>query len=146
MRNSLAIDPSGWLWDSFTGFFDQLWRHMVDFFEHQIIDLASSFGFLYITPAALSYKNPLVLAGAQWSLMAMDGLVAVFLVIAGYQVIISRYLGGEQPSLMGMALRVMLWAVAANLGFFVFLPQIIELVNTLSLSFVGWMMHPSART
>jgi len=47
---------------------------------------------------------------------------------------------------MGMALRVMLWAVAANLGFFVFLPQIIELVNTLSLSFVGWMMHPSART
>lgn len=144
LRNALAIDPSGWLWNGFTSFFDQLWRHIVDFFEHQIIDLASSFGFLYITPAALSYKNPLVLSGAQWSLMAMDGLVALLLVVAGYQVILSRYLGSEQPSLMGMALRVTLWAVAANVGFFVFLPQIIELVNTLSLSFVGWMMHQAA--
>ena len=141
LSNPFAINPSQWIWDGITGFFDQLWRQMVDFFEHQIIDLASSFGFLYITPAALSYKNAMVLAGAQWSLMAMDGLVALFLVVAGYQVLVSRYLGSEQTSLMGAALRVVLAAVAANLGFFVFLPQIIELTNTMSLSFLGWMMQ-----
>ena len=144
MSNPFAINPSQWLWDGITGFFDQLWRQVVDFFEHQIIDLASSFGFLYITPAALSYKNAMVLAGAQWSLMAMDGLVALFLVVAGYQVLVSRYLGSEQTSLVGVALRVVLRAVAANLGFFVFLPQIIELTNTMSLSFLGWMMQQAA--
>src|SRR5579872_7447916 len=89
LSNPFSINPSQWLWDGITGFFDQLWRQVVDFFQHQIIDLASSYGFLYITPAALSYKNPMVLAGAEWSLMAMDGLVALFLVMAGYQVIIS---------------------------------------------------------
>ena len=112
--------------------------------EHQIIDLASSFGFLISHLRLSLYKNAMVLAGAQWSLMAMDGLVALFLVVAGYQVVVSRYLGSEQTSLVGVALRVVLSAVAANLGFFVFLPQIIELTNTMSLSFLGWMMQQAA--
>ncbi len=139
--NPFAINPSQWFWEGITGFFDQLWRQVVDFFEHQIIDLASSFGFLYITPAVLSYKNAMVLAGAQWSLMAMDGLVALFLVVAGYQIIVSHYLGSGQTSFIGVTLRVVLSAVAANLGFFVFLPQIVELANTMSLSFLGWMIQ-----
>ena len=31
MSNPFAINPSQWLWDGITGFFDQLWRQVVDF-------------------------------------------------------------------------------------------------------------------
>src|SRR5690348_948604 len=67
----LNIDPGKWLWDGIGGFFQRFFQAAIDFFQKQIIDWASSFGFLYITPAILSYKNPMVLAGVEWSLTAL---------------------------------------------------------------------------
>ncbi|WP_201381904.1 hypothetical protein [Ktedonobacter sp. SOSP1-52] len=58
-------NPGEWLWQGLTYVWNQFWRTAVDFFQKQIIDWASSFGFMYVTPADLSYKNPMILAGSQ---------------------------------------------------------------------------------
>lgn len=136
--------PAQWVWDGITGFWDQLWKQIVDFFQHQIIDWASSWGFMYITPAVLSYKNPVVLAGAYGSLGALDGFVALLLVVGGYQYALNRHLDLEEGSLLGAALRVVIAAVVANIGFFILLPDIVELSNTMSMGMLGVLMHASA--
>jgi hypothetical protein len=140
----ISLDPGKWIWDGITGFWDKLWKQIVDFFQHQIIDWASSLGFMYITPAVLSYKNPIVLAGVLGSLGALDGFVALLLVVGGYQYALNRYLDLEAGSLLGAALRVALAAVVANIGFFVLLPNIIELSNTMSMGMLGVLIRASA--
>jgi hypothetical protein len=140
----VALNPGNWIWDGITGFWDRLWKQIIDFFQKQIIDWASGFGFIYITPAALSYKNPMVEAGAAWSLSALNGLVALFLVIAGYQVALHHYLDMEQKTLMAAVLRIVLATVVANLGWFFFLPLVVELSNLMSMSILGGMMHAAA--
>src|SRR5262249_44465289 len=137
------LNPVDWIWNGITGFWDKLWQQIVDFFQHQIIDWASSFGFIWITPAVLTYKNPMVLAGAKWSLAAMDGFVAVLLVISGYQVIMHRYLDMPSQTLMGSTLKVVLAAVVANVAFILLLPTIIELSNTMSMGIMGAMGQAS---
>ena len=137
------LNPADWVWNGITGFWNKLWQQIVDFFQHQIIDWASSLGFVYITPAALSYKNPMVLAGANWSLTAMDGFVAVLLVISGYQVSMHRYLDLPAHTIMCAALKVLLAAVAANVGFLILLPNIIELSNTMSMGIMGALLQAS---
>ncbi len=142
MFPSLGLpDPAQWLWDGITGFFNRFFQMILEFFQKQVLDWASSFGFLYLTPAALTYKNPMVLAGAQWALTALNGLVALLLVVAGYQVMSYRALDLQEQSVLGAVMRIAFGALAANLGFFFFLPQLIELCNLASMSFLGEIMH-----
>jgi hypothetical protein len=141
---SLSLDPGTWVRQALLDFWDYLWKQIVLFLQ-QIIDWCSTLGFIWITPAALSYKNPMVLAGANWALGALDGYVALLLVMGGYQILFNHSLGEEQrSSLMGVALRTALAAVAAHLGFFLFLPSIIELSNTASWSIMGALRDASA--
>ncbi|GHO63891.1 hypothetical protein KSC_027830 [Ktedonobacter sp. SOSP1-52] len=74
----------------------------------------------------------------------MNGLVALLLIFAGYQVMMYRYLDLQEKSLMGSVARILAAAIAANLGFYFILPQLIELCNFISMSFLGWILGRSA--
>jgi hypothetical protein len=142
---SPIIDPVKWVTDAITGFWDNLWRQVVDFFQHQIIDWVNSLGFIWMTPAALSYKNPMVLSGAAWTLLALDGYIALLLVIGGSQVLLNRSLGlEERESVLAVAMRVILTALVANTGFFLFLPSMVELSNSLGMGIMGALMSAAS--
>lgn len=129
-------------WSILTSIWDHIWQGAVEVF-HQFLDWASSFGFLWITPAALSYRNPVVLSGANWTLGAMDGFVVFLLVTNAYHSLVGYYLGVSVATVMQGLLRVVIAAVAANLGFFVLLPQMVELSNAMSIGLLGALMHAS---
>ncbi len=142
-NTSLSLDPAKWVTDALTGFWDNLWRKMAGFFQ-QLIDWANDFGFIWITPSALSYKNPMVLAGAAWAVGALDSYIALLLVIGGYQVLLNRSLGLEdRSSILGVAMRVIFMAVIANTGFFLLLPSIVELSNNLGMGIMGTLWSAS---
>jgi hypothetical protein len=137
----ISIDPAKWVTDAILGFWDNLWRQTVDFFQHQIIDWVNSLGFIWMTPAALSYKNPMVLSGASWALAALDGYIALLLVIGGSQVLLNRSLGlEERSSVLAVAMRVILTALVANTGFFLFLPEMVELSNSLGMGIMAALL------
>jgi hypothetical protein len=142
---NISINPVKWVTDAITGFWDNLWRQTVDFFQHQIIDWVNSLGFIWMTPAVLSYKNPMVLSGAAWSLAALDGYIALLLVIGGSQVLLNRSLGlEERSSVLAVAMRVILTALVANTGFFLFLPSMVELSNSLGMGIMAALLKASA--
>jgi hypothetical protein len=138
-------DPVQWMIDGMTGLWDYLWKQVVTFIQVQIIDYCNDFGFIWITPAALSYKNPLVQAGAAWAMTALDGYVALLLVLGGYQALINQSLGlEERSSALSAALRVLFTALIANTGFFLLLPSIVELSNSMSMGImVTMLLHAS---
>jgi hypothetical protein len=110
---------------------------LIDFVKTQFLDWASSFGFVYITPAALSYKLLTIKNASAWSIGVVDGAIALILVIGGYQVIMRHHLGLPTGWVMEQLSHLALTAVIANVGFFYVLPQLIELNNSLCISL--WM-------
>jgi hypothetical protein len=123
------------LWNGFV-------QGIIDLF-HQFLGWISTFGFVWITPAALSYQNPVILAGSTWTLGAMNGFVAFLLVVTAYQSMVGNYLDVSTGTIVGGALRVILATVAADLGFVFLLPQVIELSNTMSLGVLS-ALFPSS--
>jgi hypothetical protein len=110
---------------------------LIDFVKTQFIDWASSFGFVSITPAALSYKLLTIKNASAWSIGVVDGAIALILVIGGYQVIMRHHLGLPTGWVMEQLSHLALTAIIANVGFFSVLPQLIELNNSLCISL--WM-------
>jgi hypothetical protein len=112
-------------------------RDLIAEFCHQFLDWASAYGFVYITPAALSYRNPIILAGAGWSLTAIDGFIAFLLILNAYQFMLHKALGLPSMTLLSTTMPVVIAAIAANIGFLQLLPSVVELSNTMSLSITG---------
>ncbi len=110
---------------------------LIDFVKTQFLDWASSFGFVYITPAALSYKLLTIKNASAWSIGVVDGAIALILVIGGYQVILRHHLGLPTGWVLELLSHLALTAIIANVGFFYVLPQLIELNNSLCISL--WM-------
>ena len=119
----------------------QLWTSSVqgitDFVKNQFLDWASTFGFMYITPAALTYKLSTIQLAGHWSVGLLDGIISLILVVGGYNVVMRHHLGLPASGLLEWLPRLALAAVIANLGFFFVLPQLIELNNTMCISL--WM-------
>src|SRR5258708_1559701 len=121
------------IWNGIGGYF----RDLIAEFCHQFLDWASAYGFVYIAPATLSYRNPIVLAGAGWSLTAINGFVAFLLILNAYQFLMHKMLGQSSLTLLSTTMPPVIAAIAANIGFLQLLPSIVELSNTMSLSITG---------
>jgi hypothetical protein len=128
-----ALDPASTLNTLLTsglqGFFDEV--------KTQFIDWASSFGFLYITPAALTYKLLTIQNASRWVISILDGAVALLLVLGGYNVIMRHQLDLPASELLEVLPRLALVTLVANVGFFYVLPQLIELNNSMCIGV--WM-------
>ncbi len=140
-NDKTSLDPATWVTNAVIGLWDNLWKQIVTFIQTQVIDWCKDFGFIWITPAALSYKNAMVLSGAQWAVGALDGYIALLLVLGGYQLLMNRSLGlSERASVLGIAMRVIFAALIANTAFFLLLPSIVELSNSMSVSILAVMI------
>ncbi len=105
--------------------------------KSQFLDWASSFGFVYITPAALTYKLLTIQNAGKWVISILDGVVALILMIGGYNVVMRHHLGLASSGLLELLPRLALTTIIANVGFFAVLPQLIELNNSMCVSL--WM-------
>lgn len=104
----------------------------------------SSLNFLTQTPVDGGdglFQNALVLQLVRWAIGAVDAAVALFLVIGGYNIMISRHIGVRSDEIMEVLTRLVLAVLAANLGL-PFVRLFIELENALCLDVV----HLAGRT
>lgn len=100
-------------------------------FLNGVIDWASSFGFLWITPKILTYGQAAVVNLHTWVIGIMDGAVVLVLMVAGY-----LYLLGREHHLRDLLLRLALATITANFSLF-FITQVIELHNALCVGLQG---------
>ncbi len=90
----------------------------------------NSLNFITQTPPAGTYANATVMQFTTWSLSVVDAAVAVFVVIAGYNLMIARQIGASYQGIMEFLPRIALAVLAANLSLF-FIRFFIDLENAL---------------
>ncbi len=86
--------------------------------------------FLSQTPPAATYQNAVVRQFTDWCIGVVDAAVAVFIVIAGYNLMMARQIGASSYGLMEFLPRLALAVLAANLSLF-FIQFFIDLENAL---------------
>jgi hypothetical protein len=90
----------------------------------------NSLNFITQTPPAGTYQNATVMQFTTWSIGVVDAAVAVFIVIAGYNLMIARQIGASYHGVMEFLPRIALAVLAANLSLF-FIRFFIDLENAL---------------
>jgi hypothetical protein len=95
----------------------------------------NSLNFITQTPPAATYQNAAVIQFTSWSLSVVDAAVAIFIVIAGYNIMIARQIGADYHDVMEFLPRLVLAVLAANFSLF-FVQMFIDLVNALNLGVI----------
>ncbi len=95
----------------------------------------SSLNFITQTPPDGTYLNPTVIQFTTWSIGVMNAAVAIFIIIAGYNIMIARQIGAETYELMEFLPRLALAVLAANFSLF-FIRLFIDLENALNLDVI----------
>jgi hypothetical protein len=131
-----ALDALSGIWTGFYHWAGQTIQYVEDW-------ATETLGFLWVTPAALTYKNGIVQEGVGWMLGLMDGLITLLLVLGGYQCLIRTVLGEPRQEIMAFLFRVIIAAVVANFGTLYVIPQLIELNNTLCAGSFQVFLHTS---
>jgi len=90
----------------------------------------NSLNFITQTPPVGTYANATVMQFTTWSIGVVDAAVAVFIVIAGYNLMIARQIGANYHGIMEFLPRIALAVLAANLSLF-FIRFFIDLENAL---------------
>jgi len=96
----------------------------------------SSLNVITQTPAAGTYQNATVMQFTTWSISVVNAAVAVFIVIAGYNIMIARQIGADYNELMEFLPRLALAVLAANFSLF-FIRLFIDLENALNLDVIS---------
>jgi hypothetical protein len=96
----------------------------------------SSLNFITQTPAAGTYQNATVMQFTTWSISVVNAAVAVFIIIAGYNIMIARQIGADHYELMEFLPRLALAVLAANFSLF-FIRLFIDLENALNLDVIS---------
>ena len=96
----------------------------------------SPLNFITQTPPAGTYQNATVMQFTTWSISVVNAAVAIFIVIAGYNIMIARQIGSEYYALMEFLPRLALAVLAANFSLF-FIRLFIDLENALNLGVIS---------
>jgi hypothetical protein len=91
-----------------------------------------SLNFITQTPPDGTYQNATVMQFTQWSISVVNVAVAIFIVIAGYNIMIARQIGASSYGIMEFLPRIALAVLAANFSLF-FIRFFIDLENALCL-------------
>jgi len=92
----------------------------------------NSLNFITQTPPDGTYQNATVMQFTQWSISVVNVAVAIFIVIAGYNIMIARQIGASSYGIMEFLPRIALAVLAANFSLF-FIRFFIDLENALCL-------------
>ena len=95
-----------------------------------------SLNFITQTPAAGTYQNATVMQFTTWSISVVNAAVAIFIVIAGYNIMIARQIGADYYELMEFLPRLALAVLAANFSL-LFIRLFIDLENALNQGVIG---------
>jgi hypothetical protein len=95
----------------------------------------NSLNFITQTPPAATYQNAAVIQFTAWSLSVVDAAVAIFIVIAGYNIVIARQIGADYHDAMEFLPRLAMAVLAANFSLF-FIQMFIDLLNALNLGVI----------
>jgi hypothetical protein len=95
----------------------------------------SSLNFITQTPPDGTYLNPIVIQFTTWSIGVVNAAVAIFIIIAGYNIMIARQIGADHYELMEFLPRLALAVLAANFSLF-FIRMFIDLENALNLDVI----------
>jgi hypothetical protein len=95
-----------------------------------------SFGFMFITPAALTYRHGAVVELWGWSLSVADAALALLLVIGGYNALLRHTLALGYHTVLELLPRLLLALVAAHASLTV-LSSFIDLANALCTGVLG---------
>jgi hypothetical protein len=129
-----ALDALGGVWNGFYHWAGQTLHYVEDW-------ATETLGFLWVTPAALTYKNGVVQTGLAWMLGLMNGLLMLILVLGGYQCMIRTMLGEPRQEVLAFLVRVLITTVVANVASLYLIPQLIELNNTLCAGSIQVFVH-----
>ena len=119
---------TSWVQSILNGLFSSF-AQTLNRFLSGVLSWAKSFGFMFITPDALTYNQPVVSKLNAWMVGVVDSVLVLLLVIGGYQALL-----GQNHLLKELAPRFLLSGIAAT-GSLFFLTQCIEVQNQLCLGF-----------
>lgn len=121
---------SSWIQQAFDALLTSALQGLTDFLKN-IIDNATSLGFMFFTPPPLTYNHKVVTQLYAWVVLVVNGMVGLFLIIGGY-----NYMFGAYTSFRQLAPRIVLAAIAANFSL-PLLTQFIDVSNTLCIGVKG---------
>lgn len=124
----LGSTGTSWVQSILNGLFSSF-AQTLNRFLSGVLSWAKSFGFMFITPDALTYNQPVVSKLNAWMVGVVDSVLVLLLVIGGYQALL-----GQNHLLKELAPRFLLSGIAAT-GSLFFLTQCIEVQNQLCLGF-----------
>jgi hypothetical protein len=127
-EGSPSSTSTSWVQSILKGLFSSFAQTLSSFFSG-VLSWAKSFGFMFVTPDALTYNQPVVIHLHTWMVGVVDSLLVLLLVVGGYHSLL-----GQNHLLKELAPRFILSGIAAT-GSLFFLTQCIEVQNQLCLGF-----------
>src|SRR6266568_7146926 len=110
----ICENPATWLQQTVTSILTDFLSGLANDFGEAIVGFINQVNFLTRTPENLSYNNDLVKQYAAATQLLADGLLAVVVLISGYNVMLRPYLGATYAGALEVLPRLLLGAILIN--------------------------------
>ncbi|MDQ6672964.1 MAG: hypothetical protein M3069_19865 [Chloroflexota bacterium] len=110
----ICQNPATWLQQTITSILTDFLGGLANDFSGAIVAFINQVNFLTRTPENLSYNNDLVKQYATATQVLADGLLAVVVLVSGYNVMLRPYLGATYAGALEVLPRLLLGAILIN--------------------------------
>jgi Conjugal transfer protein TrbL len=110
----ICQNPATWLQQTITSILTDFLSGVADDFGEAIVGFLNQVNFLTRTPENLSYSNDLVKQYASATQILANGLLAVVVVITGYNVVLRPYMGATYVGAREVLPRLLLGGILIN--------------------------------
>src|SRR6266571_3544219 len=110
----ICENPATWLQQTVTSILTDFLSGVANDFGDAVVGFINQVNFLTRTPESLSYNNDLVKQYATATQVLADGLLAMVVLISGYNVMLRPYLGATYAGALEVLPRLLLGAILTN--------------------------------
>lgn len=110
----ICQNPATWLEQTVTNILTSLLTGLANDFGNAIVSFVNDVNFLTRTPEKLSYDNGLVKQFATAAQVLADGLLAVVVLVSGYNVMLRPYMGATYTGALELLPRLLLGGILIN--------------------------------
>ncbi len=110
----ICQNPATWLQQTTTNILTDVLSGLAKDFGDAIVGFINNVNFLTRTPESLSYDNELVKQFATATQVLADGLLAVVVLVSGYNVMLRPYMGATYTGALEFLPRLLLGAILIN--------------------------------
>ena len=111
---SSVENPATWLQQTITNILTDFLSGLANDFGDAIVGFINQVNFLTRTPENLSYNNDLVKQFATATQVLADGLLAVVVLVSGYNVMLRPYMGATYAGALEFLPRLLLGGILIN--------------------------------